>query len=108
MTATIPARAVSSAQDGRRRLTDDPGHGAEEAAKDTGQHLVDHVDIAREAVQNRAKRCGLEEEHRGAHDGVEHAVVHPLGRADHAVGVEDETVREEYEGGGDAERGVDT
>lgn len=53
-------------------------------------------------------RRGLltEEEHGRAHDGVVHAVVHDLGRANDAERVEEQTIDEEDERRADTERSV--
>ena len=57
MTATIPGEAKRLAKSltrdyGRRRRTENAGHGAEEATKDASENLVDHVNVATEAVEN--------------------------------------------------------
>lgn len=42
-----------------RDHAENAGHGAEEAAEDSGEYLVNHVDVAGEAVQNRSERRGF-------------------------------------------------
>ncbi len=93
-------------------LDADEDHGAheherrvQEAPHVLRQHIVHHIHVLCESVDNPPLRCGVEEGHGTPHDGGEHDLVHGLAGVQGDDG-EDHVEHEGGDGGAGAEGGV--